>query len=75
MKTFKDKPLQERVNESSNIMLKYPEKLPIIVFKAASSSKDLPNLDKNKFLVSKDLTTGQFMYIIRKRMKLESTKA
>jgi len=55
-------------------MRKYPEKIPVVVF-PASSNTNLPKLDKNKFLVSKDLTVGQFLYIIRKRVKLESTKA
>ena len=40
--------------------------------------KDIGNIcdiDKNKFLVPKDLTLGQFVYVIRKRMKLPPEKA
>lgn len=73
MTNFKDKSLTERKDESKNIKNKYPQKIPIIVL--PTTSKNLPKLDKNKFLVSKDLTTGQFLYIIRKRMKLDSSKA
>ena len=72
MNEFKKKNLSERSQESSTIMIKYPGKIPVIVFPASSN---LPKLDKNKFLVSKDLTVGQFLYIIRKRIKLEATKA
>ena len=57
------------------ITSKHPNKIPIIVLASDSHSADLPTLDKNKFLVTKDLTTGQFLYIIRKRMKLEATQA
>ena len=35
----------------------------------------MPNLDKSKYLVPCDLTVGQFMFVIRKRMKLPSEKA
>ena len=74
MEEFQKKPIQERKSESNHIMTKYPEKIPILVFKS-KTSRDIPDLDKNKFLVSKDLTAGQFLYILRKRIKLDSTKA
>ena len=74
MDIFQKKPIEERTAESSSIMTKYPGKIPILVFKS-KSSKELPELGKNKFLVSKDLTAGQFIYILRKRIKLDSTKA
>jgi len=75
MSSFFTKSLEERQSESRMISQKYPEKIPIIVTASETHTPDLPKLDKNKFLVSKDLTTGQFLYIIRKRMKLEATKA
>ena len=75
MSSLSTKSLEERQSESSMISQKYPDKLPIIVTASKTHSSDLPELDKNKFLVSKDLTTGQFLYIIRKRMKLEANKA
>ncbi len=74
MDEFKKKPIEERKQESNNIITKYPEKIPILVFKS-TTSRDIPDLDKNKFLVSKDLTAGQFMYILRKSIKLDSKKA
>ena len=72
-----NKPVTEEAvdREARNIYIKYPDKIPIIVLASESHAADLPTLDKNKFLVSKDLTTGQFLYIIRKRMKLESHRA
>ena len=36
---------------------------------------DIDEIDKKKFLVPGDLTVGQFIYVIRKRIKLDSDKA
>ncbi|PVV02489.1 hypothetical protein BB560_003055 [Smittium megazygosporum] len=36
---------------------------------------DIANIDKKKYLVPADLTVGQFVYVIRKRIKLSSEKA
>lgn len=64
--TFKSKlTLEQRKAESLKIRTKYPDKIPII----CEVSKDIV-LDKNKYLVPNDLTAGQFIYVIRKKMKL-----
>jgi GABA(A) receptor-associated protein len=36
---------------------------------------DIPVIDKKKYLVPADLTVGQFVYVIRKRIKLAPEKA
>jgi GABA(A) receptor-associated protein len=36
---------------------------------------DIATLDKKKYLVPADLTVGQFVYVIRKRIKLSPEKA
>lgn len=65
---FKEKhTFNNRMKESRNIISKYPERVPVIVEKQAMS--DVMDIDKNKFLVPCDLTVGQFVYVIRKRMK------
>ena len=63
----------ERVTESAKIIEKYPDRLPIIVEKKEGSK--IGDLDKTKYLVPKDMTVGQFMYVIRKRIKLKSELA
>ena len=69
MSKFKDEfPLESRVSESTRIRSKYPDRVPCIVEKAEKS--DIPNIDKKKFLVPCDLTIGQFVYVIRKRIRL-----
>jgi GABA(A) receptor-associated protein len=66
---FKDEhPFDKRKAEASRIREKYPDRIPCIVEKAEKS--DMTSIDKKKFLVPHDLTVGQFVYVIRKRIKL-----
>ena len=67
-------PLKDRINEGNKLKERYPDKTSIIC-ERAPSEKRLQVLDKNKFLVPNDLTLGQFKYVIRKRMKLDSSVA
>nr|XP_024376089.1 autophagy-related protein 8d-like isoform X2 [Physcomitrium patens] len=64
---------QKRQAEALRIREKYPDRIPVIVEKAEKS--DIPDIDKKKYLVPADLTVGQFVYVIRKRIKLSSEKA
>nr|XP_024393716.1 autophagy-related protein 8C-like isoform X1 [Physcomitrium patens] len=64
---------EKRQAEASRIRGKYPDRIPVIVEKAEKS--DIPDIDKKKYLVPADLTVGQFVYVIRKRIKLSSEKA
>jgi GABA(A) receptor-associated protein len=59
----------ERCKESARIMKKYPSRVPIIC-ERGSSENIVPQIDKKKYLVPVDLTMGQFMYVIRKRLTL-----
>ena len=71
--SFKDNhPFDKRLQESTRIMEKYPNRIPVIVQRANMHVKEI---DKKKYLVPRDLTMGQFLHIIRKRIKLESHKA
>lgn len=49
---------------------KFPTCVPIIVERSSARS-GVPTIDKNKFLVPGDLTVGQFMHVLRKRMTLK----
>ena len=72
--SFKDNnDFEARCSESLRIRDKYPNRIPIIVEKAYKCNID--TIDKNKFLVPTDLTVGQFMYVIRKRIKLSPEKS
>ena len=72
--TFKSsKSLEDRISESNKIIEKYPDRIPIIVEKSADSN--LKDIDKQKYLVPKELTFSQFLYIIRKRIHLNEAEA
>lgn len=72
MVSFKEKTkFEKRVTEAARIMTKYPDRIPVIV-EQLKRDRDIPELDKNKFLVPRDLTIGQFVYVIRKRLHMKS---
>ena len=65
--------LEKRKQEATRIREKYPNKIPIILEK--SDSADIIDVDKHKYLIPEDMTIGQFMYLVRKNIKLDSTRA
>ncbi|KAK1326798.1 Autophagy-related protein 8C [Acorus calamus] len=65
--------MERRQAEAARIREKYPDRIPVIVEKADRS--DIPDIDKKKYLVPADLTVGQFVYVVRKRIKLSAEKA
>ncbi|KAJ2797648.1 ubiquitin-like protein atg8 [Coemansia helicoidea] len=71
---FQDEhPFDKRKAEADRIRLKYPDRIPVICEKVEKS--DIQTIDKKKYLVPSDLTVGQFVYVIRKRIKLNPEKA
>merc|ERR1712048_1534065 len=66
-------PKAKREFEAERIRKKYPERIPVICEKADGSS--IPDIDKKKYLVPCDLSVGQFVYVIRRRIKLSPEKA
>ena len=65
----------KRRAESDKIRTKYPDRLPIILEQASSKDFPLSNDMKRKFLVPGELTVGQFLYTVRKRLKLNAATA
>ena len=61
-------PLDKRKEESMRITQKHPKRVPIII-ERAESCVTVPDIDKKKFLVPDDLTVGQLMFVVRKRLK------
>jgi GABA(A) receptor-associated protein len=64
-----------RAAEAQRIIEKYPDRIPVICERSENSEKDLLDIDKKKYLVPSDLTVGQFVYVIRKRLKLPPEQA
>jgi GABA(A) receptor-associated protein len=59
-------------DEAQRIMDKYPSRVPIIVTKHKHCK--LPDIDKNKYLVDKDMNIREFLYVIRSRIKLDKSE-
>lgn len=64
----------KRLEESSRILKKFPNRIPIILEKY-NSKGNIPEINKTKYLVSSDLTVGQFIYVIRKKLNLKAEQA
>lgn len=72
--TFKETySFEKRKEESAKVRTKYPNRFPVIVEKQPTAT--LNDIDKSKFLVPGDLTMGQFIHIIRKRVELKAHEA
>eukprot|EP01060_Flectonema_neradi_P040303 TRINITY_DN912_c0_g3_i1.p2 TRINITY_DN912_c0_g3~~TRINITY_DN912_c0_g3_i1.p2 ORF type:complete len:132 (+),score=27.40 TRINITY_DN912_c0_g3_i1:76-471(+) len=70
---YKEKPLEDRKKESARIIAKYSDRIPVICERHSQS--DVPDIDKTKYLVPVDLNAGQFIYVVRKRIKLQPEQA
>lgn len=66
-------PLDKRLEETNKIKVLYPDRIPIICERNNRSTSAIPEIDKVKYLVPLDLTVGQFLYVIRKRIRLSSS--
>tara|TARA_Y100000389_G_C17450790_1_gene514654 strand:+ start:298 stop:660 length:363 start_codon:yes stop_codon:yes gene_type:complete len=60
---------------ASQLLKNHPNRVPVICKKSETASDDSPMLEKTKYLVAKDMTLGQFIHIIRNKLKLPSEKA
>jgi GABA(A) receptor-associated protein len=60
--------LEKRKDEAAKMLLKYPDRIPVIIEKSLKSK--IKDIDRHKYLVPMDLTIGHFMNIIRQRIKL-----
>ncbi|KAH9622273.1 hypothetical protein KSS87_001373 [Heliosperma pusillum] len=74
MKAFKDEfTFEQRCHESTDMLAKYPDRLPVIAEKYAAT--DLPAIEKKKFLVPRDMSVGAFNHILSTRLQLTPGKA
>ena len=71
---FKNKySLKYRVEESSRILLKYPDRVPIICEKSKMDSNI--ELNKKKYLINKHVTIGEFLFYVRKTLLINEYTA
>ena len=65
--------LERRKVEAARIMKRYPSRVPVICERAGTA--DIALIDKHKYLVPNDLIMAQFIFVIRRRLKLDAAKA
>lgn len=63
---------EKRLEESRRILKKYPDRVPVIILRG---SDEIPNIDRQKYLVPNDLAISGLMYIVRQRIKLSPEKS
>ena len=57
---------EQREREFAHIKAKFPTKIPVIV---EPSNARAPKIDRYKYLIQSDFTIGQFIYMVRGRIK------
>jgi GABA(A) receptor-associated protein len=62
-------------HELRMIQTKHPDRVPVFVLRGRGVDPSIPGLPKIKFVVPKDLTFGQFSYVVRHQMSLPAEKA
>ncbi|RNF06536.1 Atg8-like protein 1 [Trypanosoma rangeli] len=65
--------LEYRLSEAAKVRDKNPDRIPIICEKVDGSG--IGDLERGKFLVPSDLTVGQFVLVLRKRVTVEADEA
>ena len=74
----KNTPLEERKIKSHKLKELYPNRIPVIVEMSSSSasfSKFMDQKHKVKYLVPNELCMGQFVKILRDKMKINESAA
>jgi GABA(A) receptor-associated protein len=64
---------QDRLQESADILRQFPGHIPVIIEAHPRSSLSPP--DRPKLLVPSDLTVGQFLFVVRKRVQIGPSEA
>lgn len=67
------RPVDERVKQFQKVMETHPNKIPVILEKA--STAEVPDVDRNKYLLPREFTVANFLDVIRKRTNLGKEQA
>ena len=65
---------EQRYEEAHRVLHKYPGRIPVICERDPRNT-NLPPDKKKKFLIPSDMTIGQFVFVVRQRVKLAPEKA
>lgn len=67
-----EKSFTERRKESEMMQIRFPDRIPVIVQK---KKEEIATIDKRKFMAPNSLSMGQFVFVVRKRLKMNSCEA
>lgn len=67
LQRHRNKSFEDRIQESKYVKRKYPDRVPVIV---EPRTDLIRRIDKRKYITPGDLTLGQFMYVLRRRMNM-----
>ena len=74
-KAFRDShPYAKRFEEAQRVLSHYPDRVPVVV-EPARLDESNPPVHKRKFLVPRDLTMQQMMYVIRRQLKMSKEES
>jgi GABA(A) receptor-associated protein len=65
--------LEHRKKETSNVKLRYLNRIPVIITK--NSQSKILDINNEKFLIPESLTVGQLIHVIRERIKITESEA
>lgn len=68
---FRNKSIMDRLHESALVLTKYPDRVPVII----DTTNDELRINKNKFVIPDTLSVSELIYVIRKRINIDSSKA
>lgn len=71
--TFVQKSIKERKQVADYILIRYPDRIPVLLDIASKSS--FPLINKHRFLVPGDITVGGFLYEIRKHIAIKADQS
>ena len=64
--------LQQRQKEVKSLSMRHPSRVPVLIYAADNYQ---PKIEKNKYLVPKEISMSQFLYIIKKYISIQSNEA
>ena len=65
--------LNDRKNQCHSLLIKNPNRIPVILEKDSKSKVN--NIKKSKFLIQKDISVNQFIKMIRDLMQIDEYEA
>lgn len=66
--------ISDRLNYSRKILAKYPDCVPVII-KKHPNDKNIKQIEKEKYLIPKNLNISEIVYIIRKHIDVKPEQA